>query len=139
MSKSSVENTKDKKRVFLERYPDFLRATKTANAIGINNETHYDWLKTDEEYSKQFQSLKKRIDSDRLEENLREVHRRGLEKSDLLLMFETKALAPEIYREKVADTRLIGDITIKMAIPGYDEGLRLKSPDVTDVEAKEVT
>ncbi len=139
MSKSSIQNTLDKKRAFLERYPDFLRATKTANAVGINNETHYDWLKTDEGYNKQFQALKKRIDSDRLEENLKEVHRRGLEKSDLLLMFETKALAPEIYREKVVTGPLIGDIKIIMAIPGYDESLRLTDGNTIEGEIVNAT
>lgn len=118
-------STQEKKQAFLDNYPKLLVATQTAKAIGINEETHYAWLNADEDYSKAFKELKKRIDSLRLEENLKEVHRRGLEKSDLLLMFETKALAPEIYREKV--TPLIGgDVKIIMAIPGYDESLRLE-------------
>ena len=118
-------STEEKKQAFLDNYPKFIRATKTAEAIGIDESCHYRWIADDEEYKLAFQAIKKEVDSNRLEENLVEVHRRGLDKSDLLLMFETKALAPEIYREKVAESRFIGDIKIIMAIPGYDESLRL--------------
>ena len=127
-------STQDKKQAFLDNYPKFVRATLTAEAIGIDESCHYRWIADDEEYKLAFQAIKKEVDSNRLEENLVEVHRRGLEKSDLLLMFETKALAPEIYREKVSESRFIGDIKIIMAIPGYDESLRLNSPDIIEGE-----
>lgn len=137
MSKSSIETTKRKKQAFLDSYPNFLRATKTALAIGIDESCHYRWLGVDEVYKEAFQAVKKKVDRDRLEENEAEIHRRGLEKSDLLLMFETKKLDPD-YREKVAGALITGDITIKLAIPDYDVP-RLKEADVIEGKAREVT
>ena len=116
-------STQEKKQAFLDNYKGFGYITKTRKAIGVSYSNYYAWI-GDEVFSKQCNAIKKEIDTLRLEENLVEVHRRGLEKSDLLLMFETKALAPEIYREKVSESRFIGDIKIIMAIPGYDESLR---------------
>ena len=143
MSKSSVENTIEKKRLFLEKYPMFLRATKTCKAVGIDESCHYKWMGVDEEYKKAFQALKKEVDADRLEEVENEIHDRSLDRdaygSSTLLMFEAKALNPSRYREQVPTHSLIGDIKIVMAIPGYDESLRLKSPDIIEGEAKEVT
>jgi len=110
-----------KKLAFLENYPKFLFATKTAEAIGIDESTHYEWLNGDKAYSQAFQEIKKKIYAKRLEENEAEIHRRGLNKSDLLLIFETKALAPERYREKPPETRLIGDITVKLSVPPYTD------------------
>lgn len=38
---------------------------------------------------------------------------------------------------KQADTKVIGDITIKMAIPPYDDKLRLESGNVIEGAVKE--
>ncbi len=138
MSKSSIENTELKKQAFLDHYPTFQKATKTSLAIGITDQTHYAWMNTDEEYNKAFKALKKRLDSDRLEENEAEIHRRGLEKSDLLLMFETKKLDTD-YRDKVPNSPMIGDIKIVLAIPAYDEKLRITDGDIIEGEAREIT
>lgn len=143
MSKSSVETTKCNKQAFLDNYPKFLRATKTAEAVGITDQTHYAWLNTDEKYNKAFKELKKRVDSDRLEEIENEIHDRSLDRdaygSSTLLMFEAKALHPSRYREQVSTHPLIGDIKIIMAIPAYDEKLRLTNGRVIEGEVKEVT
>ena len=117
-------STQEKKQAFLDNYPKLLVIADTAKAIGIGRRSHYDWIEADEVYKAQFIQLKKEIDTLRLEENLVEVHRRGLEKSDFLLMFETKAWAPELYREKQESRQFIGDIKIIMSIPAYDETLR---------------
>ena len=136
-------NTAEKKQLFLDKYPLLLRATKTAEAIGINECTHYEWLKSDEKYSQAFQEIKKRVDSDRLEQIETEIHNRAMggesKQSDILLMFEAKALDPGKYREKQAIPMIMGDITIKMAIPAYDEKLRLTNGRVIEGEAKEIT
>ena len=143
MSKSSIETTKRNKQAFLDNYPNFLRATRTAEAIGIGQVTHYLWLNTDEEYNKAFIELKKRVDSDRLEQIETEIHNRAMggesKQSDILLMFEAKALDPGKYREKQAIPMIMGNITIKMAIPAYDEKLRLTNGRVIEGEVKEVT
>ena len=143
MSKSSIETTKRKKQAFLDNYPKFLRATKTAEAIGIDESCHYRWLEADEVYKQAFQALKKEVDSDRLEEIENEIHDRSLDRdaygSSTLLMFEAKALHPSRYREQVPTHPLIGDIKIIMAIPAYDEKLRLTDGNIIEGEAKEVT
>ena len=143
MSKSSVETTKRKKQAFLDNYPNFLRATKTAIAIGIDESCHYRWLEADEVYKQAFQSLKKEVDSDRLDRYEKELDKRALggesKQSDILLMFGLKALDPSKYREKQTVPMIMGDITIKMAIPAYDEKLRLTEGNIIEGEAKEVT
>lgn len=139
MSKASQETTKHNKQRFLDNYPKFLRATKTAAAIGIGECTHYKWIEADEVYRKAFRELKKRVDSDRLEQIEKEVHDRAMggtsKQSDILLMFEAKALDPGKYREKQAIPTIVGDITIKMAIPPYDEA----PTNVIEGKYKEVT
>lgn len=136
-------NTQEKKQAFLDNYAKFIRATQTAKAIGIGIRTHYDWLKRDDVYNAAFARLKKEVDADRLEEVEKEIHDRSLDRdaygSSTLLMFEAKALHPSRYREQVSTHPLIGDIKIVMAIPGYDENLRLKRPDIIEGEVKEVT
>ena len=134
---------KEKQLQFLENYPKFLRATKTAEAIGINDCTHYDWLKKDEEYSRQFQELKKRIDSDRLEAVESEIYSRSFKEdaygSSTLLMFQAKALNPAKYRDNPPETRLTGDITIKLAVPGYtDTPIQIEEKKTIEGEFKEI-
>lgn len=134
----SKMSTQEKKQAFLDNYPKFIRASKTAEAIGINACTHYEWLKDDGAYNQRFQALKKEVDSDRLEEIENEIHDRSLDRdaygSSTLLMFEAKALHPSRYREQVPTHPLIGDIKIVMAIPGYDESLRLKEANIIEGE-----
>ena len=113
-SKLSISHPK--KLLFLLQFPKLLTTALTARAIGVNESTVYRWLEKDKEFKKAMQEIKKKIDSKRLEEAEVEIHRRGLDKSDLLLIFETKALDPDRYRERVPD-RVIGDITVKLEIP----------------------
>lgn len=48
-----------------------------------------------------------------------------------------KALKPDTYREKsVIDKAIIGDIIIKMAIPPYNESMRLETPKIEVVEGE---
>ena len=114
---------KNKKQAFLDNYPKFLRTTRTAAAIGVNECTIYRWLARDDTFKQAMQEVKKRIDKDRLEENEAEIHRRGLEKSDLLLMFETKKLEPEYRERPLIDKAIIGDITVKLPYPPYETKL----------------
>lgn len=123
MSKATKEHTAQKKAEFLEHYPTFLRTRKTAEAVGITEKTIYRWLEGDKDFKSEMTEVKKKIDTDRLEEVEKEIHRRGMDgeskQSDILLMFEAKALYPERYREKPQLIPLLGDITVKLAIPPY--------------------
>ncbi len=80
-------------------------------------------------FSKQCNALKKEIDKTRLDRYEAELDKRVLttpsKQSDILLMFGLKALKPDVYREKITGPLIGGDIKIIMAIPGYDEKLRL--------------
>ena len=86
---------------------------------------------------------KKEIDADRLEEIEAELHKRAMDKdvygSTTALIFEAKALNPAKYREKQSVPLIAGDITIKLAIPDYDDKLRLPQGDIIEGEAKEIT
>jgi len=110
-----------KKRLFLETYPKLLRTVKTAEAIGVNESTVYRWLEADKLFQQALQALKKRIDTDRLEEVEAEIHKRALEglskQSDILLIFEAKSLDPGKYREKPAMIPISGDIIVRHMIP----------------------
>lgn len=117
-----------KKLAFLENYPHYARTNLTAYALGLNESTIYVWLKKDETFNQAFQALKKRIDTDRLEQVEKEIHTRAMgntsKMSDVLLMFEAKALNPSKYREKAfTETKLTGNITVKMAIPEYKDDI----------------
>lgn len=129
-----MPDTARKKQMFLDQYPTYLRATKTAIAIGITEWTHYDWLKHDEDYHKAFTALKKKVDADRLEVIEAEIYDRSLDRdaygSSVLLMFQAKAYDPDKYREKVTPGLAIGDITIKLAIPEYDPPLKLTEGEI---------
>ncbi len=114
-----------KKKAFIEYYPKFKRISKTAQAVGICQRTVYDWLKRDEVFNTAFSTLKKEIDQQTLEEVEAELEARALGRkpakmADVLLMFLAKGLAPDKYRERsLIDKAVIGDITVKMAIPPY--------------------
>ncbi len=120
-------STTEKKQAFLDNYKEFGYITNTCRAIGVSYSRYYEWM-SDESFSSASSAIKKEIDNDRLDRYEAELDKRVLtapsKQSDILLMFGLKALKPDVYREKV--TPLIGgDIKIIMAIPGYDEGLRL--------------
>ena len=112
--------THPKKLAFLENYPRFIRTTLTARAIGVAEVTIYDWRKTDEAFNKAFLEVKKKVETDRLEELEEEMHKRALDKSDLLLIFSVKKLDPS-YREK-SETHISGDIVFKSLIPEHRKG-----------------
>lgn len=113
--------THPKKKAFLENYGKCLRTYKTAQAIGVNESTVYRWFEADKVFSQVFQVLKKRIDTDRLEEIEVEIHNRALDRdaygSSILLMFEAKALDPGKYREKPTAIPITGEITVVHKIP----------------------
>ena len=121
-------STQEKKQAFLDNYRKFGYITKTCTAIGVSYSKYYAWL-GDEVFSKQSSAIKKELDNDRLDRYETELDSRALggvsKQSDILLMFGLKALRPDVYREKVSESRFMGDIKIIMAIPGYDESLRL--------------
>lgn len=118
----NIEDIKHpKKRLFLENYHRLINTKQTAVAIGVNESTVYRWIEGDKLFSQAFQVLKKRIDTHRLEEIEAEIYKRAIggesKQSDILLMFEAKALDPGKYREKPASIPITGDIIVRHLIP----------------------
>lgn len=113
------------KLAFLQNYLQCKYITDTCRAVGVSSAGFYKWLNTDKIFSGEVETIKKEIKQRRLDELEAELHSRAMgsksKQSDILLMFELKAEAPEKYREKPPETRLIGDITVKLAVPPYTD------------------
>lgn len=136
--------THPKKLTFLENYPKFKTTKATTEAIGIREATPYDWIKTDEVFAVAFAALKKEIEA-----HLIELHEANID--DIALNIKTppqsrifgslvrlRAAWPEKYRENAPESKFVGEITIKMAIPEYDDSLRLVEKPIISIE-KEVS
>jgi hypothetical protein len=93
----------DRQEAFLAAYRHTSRITHAAKASGIPVHTVHSWIGNDP------YSFKKRMELARLEycDSVRQIiHDRladpqGNRGSDILLMFEAKAMMPELYREEV--------------------------------------
>ena len=122
-----------KQQTFIETYPQYRSITLTAKAVGIHRDTVYKWREGDDNFLRILQAIKKETDEETLEKVEAELYDRAMgnkpaKMSDILLMFLAKALAPEKYREKAPETRLIGDITVKLAVPAYTDNTVLLGP-----------
>ena len=114
--KKGDENLTDPQRAFLAGFRKMGVIRRACKVAEVGRRTHYDWMETSAEYREAFERAKEDA-ADALEA---EVYRRavtGVEKpvgwykgvaggyvreySDLLLMFQLKALRPEKYRERV--------------------------------------
>lgn len=123
-------NEEDKQK-YIEAYRELKSVTVASQVIGVNRTTVWRWQEADEQFRNECNSIKKEIADEKLEENEAEIHRRALEKSDLLLMFETKKLDPS-YREQ-APPQAPTDVKIYIAIPPYDEKIRLVRPEIKEL------
>jgi terminase small subunit-like protein len=85
-----------KKRAFLGRYAESANVRQACEAVGINRQTHYNWLKSDPDYAEAFERAKDEA-ADRLEELARSRASAG---SDTLLIFLLKGARPDVYRER---------------------------------------
>ena len=109
--------THPKKRAFLENYPTLLITRDTCQAIGIGKTTFYRWLNEDSILRDAWNVLKKEVAAHRLEEAEGEAHRRGMAKSDLLLLAELNYLTGGKWSPKTASATFVGDTTILFAFP----------------------
>ena len=124
--------THENKRAFLLNYPKFRVAKHTCDAIGIDDSTFRLWRLRDKLFSHAFHALKKEIQADLIElheKNIDEVAFDPKTKDQSRIfgsLVRLRAEAPEKYREKVEGTKVIGDITVKLAMPSYTEMLKAK-------------
>ena len=93
----SQEIRDTKKREVLDRYIRVKRLDLAAKQSGINPSTPFDWMKADPQFREDYETARKVIG----EQCMGLCHKRA-RKSDILLMFVTKAFVPET-RDKTAD------------------------------------
>lgn len=127
------------KLAYLEQYPKFKRVMKTAQAVGVSDSTIRVWRREDETFNTAFHALKKEIKADLIAIHEKNIHDIATDKitppqsrifGSLVIL---RAEAPDKYREKsVTETKLTGNITVKMAIP------RPNDPRITEVKPKQI-
>ena len=127
--KKECKITHPKKLAFLQNYPKFGISKLTAKAIGIGESTVRAWNRDDKVFFNAFNALKKEIEAELIElheRNIDEVafgEKTPAQSRIFGSLVRLRAIAPDKYRGKVSDTRLIGDITVKLNIPrpGFKE------------------
>ena len=114
----------EKKRLFLENYHKCNFRTKyTAQAIGVDESTVYNWMKNDPAFAQAFQVLKKELDAMLIEDYLANIREIAFDKNTppqsrlLGSFFELKALDAR-YRDRAPDRNVnIREIVVHSAIP----------------------
>jgi hypothetical protein len=110
---ASQQNPTAKKRAFLAAFAITCNISRAAKAAKIDRATHYEWLKGDENYRKEFAEAKEQAADALEDEAVRRAHegttrpimvgkKREVirEYSDTLLIFLLKGIRPEKYRER---------------------------------------
>ena len=131
---NSIKNPK--KKLFIENFCKYRNIPETAIAIGVGVSTAYAWLAADKSLRDKIESIKKQIDEIRLARYEQELDKRALgesKMSDVLLMFALKSLNRDKYGDKPVETKLVGDVMVKLAVPPYRED---KSAIQRQIEAK---
>ena len=142
-SKETTTITHPKKLAFLQNYPKFGISKLTAKAIGIGESTVRAWNRDDKVFFNAFNALKKEIEAELIELHERNIDNVAFgEKTPAQSrifgsLVRLRAIAPEKYRERQPETRLIGDITVKLAVPAYTDNPVLPPPKQLPAKIKE--
>ncbi len=81
--------------------------------VGIDRATYYRWRDSDEDFAAAIDAMEQQAKEARRVRLVKEVERRALAGSDILLMFATKA-HDESYRDRqTVDLNTTGEITVK--------------------------
>ena len=140
-SKDITIITHPKKLAFLQNYPKFQSITATAEAIGIHRDTVHRWLNKDDPqgsgdviFISEFSRIKKELEAELIEkheaniDNVAFGDKTPAQSRIFGSLVRLRAIAPEKYRERPPETRLIGDITVKLAVPPYTDNPVLPPP-----------
>jgi len=125
------ELTAQKKQAFLDNYPKFYTIAETAASIGVSPVTVWRWQEADNVFSKQCNDIKKEAEELLLKKHEKNIDEIAFDPSTppqtriLASFFKCKRYDPQ-YRDRVPDTRLIGDITVKLAMPSYREPILIE-------------
>ena len=133
--------THPKKLAFLQNYPKFQSITATAEAIGIHRDTVHRWLNKDDPqgsgdviFISEFNRIKKEIEAELIEKHEKNIDnvafgdKTPAQSRIFGSLVRLRAIAPEKYRERPPETRLIGDIVVKLAVPPYTDNPILPPP-----------
>jgi len=133
--------THPKKLAFLENYPKFQSITATAEAIGISRHIVHRWLNKDDPqgsgdviFISEFNRIKKEIEAELIEKHEKNIDnvafgdKTPAQSRIFGSLVRLRAIAPEKYRERPPETRLIGDIVVKLAVPPYTDNPVLPPP-----------
>ncbi len=98
---SSAADTSKKKKLFLKAYglethESYLNISKACKASNVPRKTFYNWKDSD----KEFKALFEEVEEASLDEVELTARKRGLEKSDLLLIFYLKSKRPKVFGDK---------------------------------------
>ena len=134
MTKETTTITHPKKLAFLQNYPKFQSITATAEAIGISRHIVHRWLNKDDKqgsgdviFINEFSRIKKELEAELIEKHEANIDNVAFEEKTPAQsrifgsLVRLRAIAPEKYREKQPETRLIGDIVVKLAVPPYTD------------------
>lgn len=109
------------RRGFLVAYTHSGEIKKACKAAGIGVTTAYYWRRDDKQFREAFETAGGIYNLGYLNELECELKKRSLDPkapmSTVALFFALKAEMPDKYREKAPETKLTGDITIKLAWP----------------------
>ena len=137
------------KRAFLRAFAETGRTTTAAEIAKVHRDSHYYWMRSDENYAAAFEQARQ-MAGDKAED---EVYRRGIEGfdhpiiyegkitgsykaySDNLAMFFLKGLRPERYRDNQAGIVLQGPTQINITIKG-DSSLPSTAQDLITCDVK---
>ena len=131
----------ENQKLFLQLFPSYRVSKQITDRLGLDNSTFYKWMARDNLFRQTFQALKKEVSEELIllhEKNIDDVAFDPKTKDQSRIfgsLVRLRAEAPEKYREKVEGTKVIGDITVKLAMPSYTEMLKTKEgKDVRQIE-----
>ena len=111
-----VHFTPEKKKKFLEAFAEHWTVTDACKIVGISQKNAYNARHKDEEFAAGWKAVEESI-GDMLE---KEAIKRGLAKSDTLLIFLLKGNKPDKYKDRI-DTNVSADIRVEIMRFGEDK------------------
>ncbi len=109
------------KRAFLVAFVECGSINESSKLAGNERTTVWYWRRDDAQFAEAFKVAEQIYGANYLNVLQQELKKRSLDRSapmsTVALFFALKAEAPEKYRETVPETRLTGEITIKLSLP----------------------
>lgn len=125
---------------FLENYPKYRFIKHTCEQIELHDSTVRRWRLGDRVFKHAFTLLKKEVSG-----NIVDLHEKNIDdiatdpttpaqSRVFASLVRLRAEAPDKYREKTSPTPLIGNVTIKMAIPEYEDVIKGEFKEIAQIQ-----